>query len=283
MSFPRRFARGTLFWLFGLSASILIGSLWGSAAVGNRDTVAEVVSSAAAEQIAQDRLVEWVLDGLSSVGALSPGDPGISEQILALPETEQVLARLTDQVIEAAFAPEGTTSWIDPAAALLPAVPQLTQVLAKEGVTPNENAVATLVSQIEPVPLDGTVGLPLSGVATRVSAALSLAAVLAGILMVVGGTGAVLFSIDRLGAVRNLAYRFTLTSLSFAVLLGIGSWLADPAGGASPWRSGLLVLLSSHLHVPLLWAALAAVVGAGAVWATKRRSNLSPKLANPGI
>ena len=30
LRFPRRFARGTFFWLFGLSASILIGSLWGS-------------------------------------------------------------------------------------------------------------------------------------------------------------------------------------------------------------------------------------------------------------
>jgi hypothetical protein len=283
MSFPRRFARGTLFWIFGLSASILIGSLWGSAAVGNRDTVAEVVSGAAAEQIAQERLVEWVLDGLASVGAVSPGDPGIADEILAMPETEHVLARLTDQVIDAAFAPVGTTSWIDPAAALLPAVPQLTQALTEEGVTPNQNAVAALVSQIEPVPLDGTVELPLSGAATRVSAALSLAAVLAGTCMVVAGVGAVLFSVDRLGAVRNLAYRFTLTSLSFVVLLGIGSWLADPAGGASPWRSGLSVLLSNHVHVPLLWGALAALVGAGAVWATKRRSNLAMKLANSGI
>jgi hypothetical protein len=269
-SLPRRFTRGTLFWLFGLSASVLIGSLWGSAVTGNRDTVTEVVNEVAAEQIAQERIVGWITTGLESVGLFVPADTPVADRLLAMPATEQVLADLTDQVVAAAFAPEGSTPSIDPAAALLPAVPDITGVLIEAEVPADERTVAALISSIEPIPLDGGGELPVASIATRVSAALSLAAALAGVALLGFGGAAVLISSDRRAAMRLLAYRLMLTSLSLAVMLRFGSWVADPGGGASPWRTGLSTLLGSHTQVPLLVAVVAGI-GAGALFTWKRR------------
>jgi hypothetical protein len=101
---------------------------------------------------------------------------------------------------------------------------------------------------------------------------LSLAAALAAVALLAFGGGAVAVSPDRRAAVRHLAYRLTLTSLSLAVMLRLGSWIADPSGGATPVRAGLSALLASHTQVPLLMAGLAAAVGAGAV-VTRRRGS----------
>ncbi len=277
LSLPRRFVRGTSFWLFGLSASVLIGSLWGSAVTGSRTAVADVMGDLAAEQIAQERFAGWIIDGLTSVGLIVPDDAPVADRIMALPETEQALAELTDQVVDAAFAPVGSTAVVDPAAALLPAVPALTGVLADEGVAVGEGTVAAMVSSIEPIPLDDIGEFRVTSAATKASAALSLAAVLSGIAMVVFGGGAVLTSPDRVAAVRNLAYRLMLTSLSLAVMLRLGSWIADPRGGASPLGTGVSTLLGSHTYIPLAMAGAAAVV---ATRVRRRSGSHRPKRSN---
>jgi len=271
-SLPRRFTRATLLWLFGLSASILIGSLWGSAVTGSRSTAAEVMLDVATERVVRERIVGWITAGLDSVDLTVPGDSAFVDRLLAMRETEQVLADLTDQLLGAVFAPVGSTALVDPASAMLPAVPQITQALIDEGVPADEGAVADLVSSIEPVLLDGRGELPVTSAATRASAALSLAAMVAGMAALLFGAGAILISDDRTGAVRNLAYRLTLTSLSLAVMLRLGSWIADPTGGATPWRAGLSTLLGSHGYVPLLVAGAAASVGVGAMVTAKKQN-----------
>ncbi|MGZ8755507.1 MAG: hypothetical protein ACXW15_10015 [Acidimicrobiia bacterium] len=271
LSVPHRFVRGTLFWLYGLSASILIGSLWGSAVTGSRNTVSEVVGVPAVEQIAQERFAGWITDGLRSVGVVVPDNLAMADRILGLPETEQALARLTDQIVDAAFAPVGSEAVVDPASALLPAVPALTRVLADEGVLAGEDRVTALVSEIEPIPLDDVGAYQLTSAATRASAAFSLAAALAGVAVALFGGGAVLASPDRIAAVRNLAYRFMLTSLSLAVMLRLGSWIADPSGGATPLAAGISRLLGSRTYVPVMMAVVAAVIAAGAVRLRGRR------------
>jgi hypothetical protein len=85
------------------------------------------------------------------------------------------------------------------------------------------------------------------------------------------GGGAVLASPDRIAAVRNLAYRFMLTSLSLAVMLRLGSWIADPSGGATPLAAGISRLLGSRTYVPVMMAVVAAVIAAGAVRLRGRR------------
>lgn len=271
LGLPHRFVRGTLFWLYGLSASILIGSLWGSAVTGSRNTVSEVVGVPAVEQIAQERFTGWITEGLRSVGVVVPDNLAMADRILGLPETEQALARLTDQIVDAAFAPVGSTAVVDPASALLPAVPALTRVLADEGVVAGEDTVTALVSEIEPIPLDDVGAFQLTSAATRASATFSLAAALAGVAVALFGGGAVLASPDRIAAVRNLAYRFMLTSLSLAVMLRLGSWIADPYGGATPLAAGISRLLGSRTYVPVMMAVVAAVIAAGAVRLRGRR------------
>ncbi len=231
----------------------------------------------AAAQIAQDRFAGWIIDGLTSVGLIVPDDAPVADRILALPETEQALAELTDQVVDAAFAPAGSTAFVDPAAALLPAVPAMTSVLADEGVVVGEASVAAMVAGIEPIPLDDIGEFRVTSAATKASAALSLAAVLSGVAMVILGGGATLTSLDRVAAVRNLAYRLMLTSLSLAVMLRLGSWMADPRGGATPLGAGVSTLLGSHTYIPLAMAAAAAVV---AVWVRGRSGSHRPKRSN---
>ena len=266
-SLPRRFFRAGFFWLFGLSASILLGSLWGSAVTGSRGTAAQVIRDVAAEQVVQDRIAGWIAEGLDSVGVITPGDTATVDRLMAMPETDQVLDNLTDQIVEAMFAPVGTTALVDPASALLPVVPQIIPVLAEAGLPADESSVAALVSGIEPIPLDGSGEIAVTSAATRVSAALSLAAIVAGLAALVFGAGAVLLSDDRRAAIRNLGYRLMLTSLSLAVMLRLGSWIADPAGGASPWRTGLSTILSSFTYVPLL----AAAAGVGVMVVIRKR------------
>lgn len=271
LSLPHRFVRGTLFWLYGLSASILIGSLWGSAVTGSRNTVSEIVGVPAVEQIAQERFAGWITEGLRSVGVVVPDNLAMADRILGLPETEQALARLTDQIVDAAFAPVGSAAVVDPASALLPAVPALTRVLADEGVVAGEDTVTALVSEIEPIPLDDVGAFQVTSAATRASAAFTLAAALGGVAVALFGGGAVLASPDRIAAVRNLAYRFMLTSLSLAVMLRLGSWIADPSGGATPLAAGISRLLGSRTYVPVMMAVVAAVIAAGAVRLRGRR------------
>jgi hypothetical protein len=273
-SLPLRFSRGTFFWLFGLSASILIGSLWGSAVTGSRNTVADVVDDLAAEQIAQDRFAEWITDGLRSVDVIVSDDATVAGRVLSMPETEQVVAELTDQLVDAAFAPAGTTAVVDPASALLPAVPAIARVLAEEGISAAESDVAGLVSSIEPIPLDDIGEFRVTSSASRAAAALSLAAALAAVAMISFGGAAVVISPDRVAALRNLAYRLMLTSLSLAVMLRLGSWIADPGGGATPLGAGVSTLLGSHTYVPLAMAAAAAVVG---LRARRRSGSHRPK------
>ena len=269
----RRFVRATCFWLFGLSASILIGSLWGSSVTGSRSVVADVVGDVAASEIAQERLTGWLIDGLRSVGVIVPDDVRTADRILTMPETEEAVRNLTDQLVDAAFAPVGSEAVVDPAAALLPAVPALTGVLADEGIVAGESSVAALVASIEPIPLDGIGELPVTSAATKSSTALSLAAALAGVAMLLFGGGAVLASPDRVAAVRNLAYRLMLTSLSLAVMLRLGSWIADPGGGATPLRAGLSTLLGTNTYIPLAMAGAAAFV---AVWFRRRSGDHRP-------
>ena len=192
LSLPRRFFRAGFFWLFGLSASILLGSLWGSAVTGSRGTAAQVIRDVATEQVVQDRIAGWIAEGLDSVGVITPGDTATVDRLMAMPETEQVLDNLTDQIVEAMFAPVGTTALVDPASALLPVVPQIIPVLAEAGVPADASSVAALVSQIEPIPLDGSGEIAVTSAATRVSAALSLAALVAGLAALLFGAGAVL-------------------------------------------------------------------------------------------
>jgi hypothetical protein len=145
-SLPRRFLRGTLFWLFGLSASVLIGSLWGSAVTGSRPTVAAVVRGVAPDQIARERIAEWVTGGLASVGLIVPDGVAVADRILEMPATEQVLADLTEQFVDAAFAPMGSSLYIDPALALLPAAPEITGVLVDSGIPTDERTVRALIA-----------------------------------------------------------------------------------------------------------------------------------------
>jgi len=267
LSLPRRFFRAGFFWLFGLSASILLGSLWGSSVTGSRGTAAQVIRDVATEQVVQDRIAGWIEKGLDSVGVITPGDTETVDRLMAMPETEQVLDSLADQVVEAMFAPVGTTALVDPASALLPVVPQIIPVLAEAGLPADESSAAALVSSIEPILLDGSGEIAVTSAATRVSAALSLAALVAGIAALLFGAGAVLLSHDRRAAIRNLGYRLMLTSLSLALMLRLGSWIADPAGVASPWRTGLSTILGSFTYVPLL----AAAVGVGVMVVIRKR------------
>lgn len=272
----RRFVRGTLFWLFGLSASVLIGSLWGSSVTGSRSTVQGAASEVAHTEIVQDRLLGWAAEGLATVEAAVSHEVALVDRLVELPETEQVLAALTDQVVDAAFAPIGATATVDPALALQPAIPQITRALVAEGVQVDEPTVAGLIARLEPIVVDGEGGLPVTSAATRASRTLSLAAAAAAAAMLAFGAGAVAASPDRIAAVRTLAYRLTLTGLSLAVMLRLGAWIADPNGGATPWWSGVSHLLGSHTHVPLIIAAVGATIGGVAMLMRRNRTRPAP-------
>lgn len=280
-SLLRRFMRGTAFWLFGLSVSVLIGTLWGSTAAGNRGTIDRVVDQVAQSETVQRRLMDWAVRGLDLARYNLRDRTGTVERLMHLPAMEQVLEELTAQAVDAAFAPVGLVVWIDPAAILLPATPDITVLLRSEGIDVDEQTVGGVISSVDPIPLSSDDGFQFSASATRVSRTLTLAALAAGLAAVLFGVTAVLISPDRRAAVRHLGFRLTLTGLSFAMLLRLGAWIADPQGGGSPWRVGIARLLASHLDVPLVVAGIGAAVACLGALRWSRRRLRSRSAADP--
>lgn len=270
----RRFAIGVAAWVFGLAATVLLGGTWGRAVVVDTNELADTLSPLAASELVAGRISAWLESELTSAGLNESEAGAVAGQILAHPEVGPVVEELVAEgVAAAASADPGGTS-VDPAAILSPATSQITAGLNEAGVPVTEAQVGDALSGLDPIFIRDPADEPMVGAESPLATSLGTAAVLGGVLMLMSGSAYVLMAEDRRLALRSLVTRFALGALSFAVILRIGSWLADPEGGRAPLRESFAHLADSKWMVPLsigLAAAGAAVV-LRLVWPRVRRA-----------
>jgi len=80
--------------------------------------------------------------------------------------------------------------------------------------------------------------------------------------MLLAGGAALVLNEDRVRQLRSLAIRIGVSAMTFAIIIRIGAWAVDPAGGRSPIAAGGAVVLKSNGHI------LAAVAVGAATAAT---------------
>jgi hypothetical protein len=269
----RRLAVGVAGWVFGLASTVLLVGIWGRAVVVDTNELADTLSPLAAGDMVSDRLATWLEAELVEAGVDSAGASVAADQVLAHPSVGPVLEQLVAEGVEAAASADPTGASVDVAAILLPASGQISTGLNQAGVPVTTQQVEAALTQLDPLVVRDPSDRPFVGASSPLAANLGTAAMLGALLMLVAGTSYVAMSRDRMRAFRALLTRFALGALSFAVLLRLGSWLADPEGGRAPFWESFALLANSKWLVPL---SIGLVAMAAALMARVLRRRIRP-------
>lgn len=237
--------------MFGLASTVLLVGIWGRAVVVDTNELADTLSPLAAGDMVSDRLATWLEAELVEAGVDGAGASRAADQVLAHPSVGPVLEQLVAEGVEAAASADPTGASVDVAAILLPASGQISTGLNEAGMRVTPEQVEAALSQLDPLVVRDPSDRPYVGAYSPLAANLGTAAMLGALLMLFAGTSYVAMSRDRMRAFRALLTRFALGALSFAVLLRLGSWLADPEGGRAPFRESFALLANSKWLVPL--------------------------------
>jgi hypothetical protein len=183
-----------------------------------------------------------------------------TEAALVTDEVKSALETLVVKVVDAAGTSGGVPASVDVATTLQPAVPSVTAALVGTGLDLTESQVSAVVARIDPLIIGQVDQPPIVGGESKLARRLGTAALLAVLFQLIFGSVYVLAAPDRVRRARTLLSRFALTGLSFAVLLRLGSWVLDPAGGRAPVSESLSLLAGSKWALPGLLGAAAALV-----------------------
>lgn len=261
----RSIVRGVAGWLFGLSVTVLLISMWGRAVVVDTATLGESLSPLARSVVVTERFADWMVGGLSDAGV----EPAVAEPAVAETLTASAVVTALDnlvvEVVEAAASVGPAMATVDVAGVLRPAVPEIAESLMATGLPVTVTEVGRIVESLDPLVIREEGAAPLIGPGSTVAARLGLAAVLALVMMTATGWVAVVTAPDRIAEVKSLLLRVTLGGLTFSILLRVGSWIVDPGGGRAPVGEAMSALARSKWLTPLAVAALAAVI-AGGMW-----------------
>lgn len=254
-------------WAFGFATTLLLIGAWGRSASADQATLAAATRAVIDADLLENRIVEWIGDGLVGNDLPAATVAAVVDQTLTTPQVDAAIDGLIEEAVAAMLAEPGRHPTIDVATALSPAVP----VVAAEMGVP-EQVVATAIAGIEPLDLGNEAAAQVSETAAGVHSFLTWIVVLAGGAMVVLGTASVWLSDDRRAMVRGLLVRVALSALSFALLFRVGGWLIDPHGGRSPVLAGSSIVLRSNGHV-FVGTAVAAVALMVTLSAKRRRGD----------
>lgn len=251
-------------WAFGISLSILFGSLWGRAVVIDTDTLGESLAPLARSDLVIGYLTDWMSEEMVE-GGVDPAlvDPAV-EYFLGSSQVGDTLDQFAAEVVTAAASPDPSGSEIDMRELIAPAVPEVEDGLDSIGIEVSGPEVAQVVEALDPLEIrqPGTAAMvgPNSDTATN----LGTASLLAMVGLVVFGSAYLALSADRVAALRSLVTRIAVGGLSFGLMLRIGSWVLDPEGGRAPVREALSAVAGSKWLVPfqvgLVAAGIAGVI-----------------------
>ncbi|HEU4319320.1 MAG TPA: hypothetical protein VFS66_04500 [Acidimicrobiia bacterium] len=259
-------ARGTtqssLGWAFGICLSVLFVSLWGRAVVVDTETLGESLAPLGRSEVVVDYVTDWMGDELVASGVPTDVvDPAI-DRFMESSAVTSAVDGLVAEVVVAAASPDPAGSNVDVRSHLAPAVPEVAQGLEDLGYGFTRSQVQGVVEDLDPIVIRQPGQSALVGPNSPTAARLGIASLIATIGLTVFGSVYIRLSEDRVTALRRLLNRVAVSGLSFAVLLRLGAWVVDPAGGRAPVPETLANLAASKWLTPLQVGLVAAVVAA---------------------
>ena len=244
-------ARSTLAWAFGVCLSILFISLWGRAVVADTDTLGEALAPLMATDAVGDVVAGWMAEELTESGA----DPALAEStaevVFRSATVESAFADLVGEVVIAAASTDPAGARIDIRPTIAPAIPEVASTMADRGYRVTEGEVRDVIEGLDPLVIRQAGETALVGPGSPAASRLGTASLLAAIGLLCLGALYTYLADDRLLALRSLVNRVAVGGLSFAVLLRLGSWVADPRGGRAPVQETIANLAASKWLVPL--------------------------------
>lgn len=264
----RRLLVGVVLWVYGISITVFLFSIWGRSVAADTDLLATAASNAAESELVSARVEAWFDRVIGQAGVDESTSGRLSTAIVALPEVKQATADLIGEAVVAMASPSQQPIVVDVAAAYRPAVPAVAQSLTAAGIEVGEVEVAAVVDRLEPLVLAAGRERPLVGPESDTAQTLTLATLVALLLMAAAGGAALYLSEERTTMVRTLLSRLAVSAFTFVVFFRLSAWIVDPRGGRMGVGGGLAELLGSRLWIPLL---ITAVAGTGA-WAVRHRT-----------
>ena len=256
----RRYLLAVVLWIYGLSISVTLVSVWGRALVVDTQLMASSAVVAADSEFVSGRIESWLVGELGSLPGVGPAAAtGAASAITADPALAETIDELVTRTVIAAAAPVGEPTVVDVAEVLSPAVPAITRSLADQGIPASEEQVEAVVADLDPLVVRDPEEPPVVGSDSDAASTLSLATLI-GVLILAGmGSLAIWLSEDRRAMLRGLFTRIAVSALGFAVMFRLGSWILDPGAGRSPARSAASQLAGAKLWIPVLISVAAAV------------------------
>jgi hypothetical protein len=254
-------------WLFGLSVTVLLLSVWGRAVVVDDDALGESLLPLARSAMVVGQVGDWLEEELVASGLERPVAESAVAEVVESEAFEGAAEEVLLGVVDAAAGKSGAAT-VDIAPILSPAVPVIADELAAAGVILSEDQVRGVISGLDPLVIRDPREAPVIGPRSRVASRLGTATAIAVILILVTGAVAVRAANDPLTALRRLLSRIALGGLSFGIMLRVGAWVLDPSRGRAPLSETLSSLANSKWMVPVLVGAVAAALS-GVVWGVR--------------
>lgn len=260
----RRLLISVVLWVYGISITVFLVSIWGRSVASDTGLVSSAASHLVESDFVTSRIEGWFERALGDVGV---ADGGTSAQIVALPEVRAATAELIGEaVVEMAHADDGPVV-VDVAAAYRPAVPAVTVALRTMGMEVTEAQVGAVVDRLEPLVLAPESDRPMVGPGSGPARTLTVATLVGLASLLSSGGLAIYLAEDRRQMIKTLLTRLAVSAFTFAVFFRLSAWVMDPRGGRAGVSGAVAEVLVSKLWVPLL---ITAIAGASA-WAVRQR------------
>ncbi len=260
-------------WLFGIFTSLVLIGLWGRSVAGDQVTLESSTRAVLESEIVNDRVRDWLGDAIAAAAELSPGDvAAVVDTVDGTPQMQLAIDDVVDQAVAAALAPPGTVTRVDLSSAVDSLAPVVADALEERGVVSDAAVVRAAVHSVPGIVLSADDQMTVGGAARQVKGLLTKV-VLVGIggLLLFGGA-AVMLNRDRVRQLRALFVRIGVSAVTFAIVIRVGAWAVDPAGGRSPIAAGGAVLLRSNGNIFAVVALMAAVIATGlSIYLLRRR------------
>lgn len=270
-------ALSMVLWVFGISTSMLLIGLWGRSVAADQVTLESSARAVLESEIVNDRVTDWLGDAVAAAAEASPDDvAAVVESVAGSPEMQIAIGEVVDQMVAAALAPPGADTQIDLARAVDALAPAVAAALEERGVVSDADAVRAAAGKVPGIVLSADDPVVVGGAARQVEGILTKVFVFGLGGMLLAGGAAVWLSPDRVRQLRALVIRVAVSAVTFAIVIRIGAWAVDPAGGRSPVAAGGAVLLRSNGHVLAAVAVAAATAAAGMSAFLVRRRRLQP-------
>lgn len=260
----RRLLVSVVLWVYGISITVFLVSIWGRSVASDTGLVSSAASHLVESDFVTSRIEGWFERALGDVGV---ADGGTSAQIVALPEVRAATAELIGEAVVAmAHADDGPVV-VDVAAAYRPAVPAVTVALRTMGMEVTEAQVGAVVDRLEPLVLAPESDRPMVGPGSGPARTLTVATLVGLASLLSSGGLAIYLAEDRRQMIKTLLTRLAVSAFTFAVFFRLSAWVMDPRGGRAGVSGAVAEVLVSKLWVPLL---ITAIAGASA-WAVRQR------------